>query len=157
MDRDEEFRLGQGQNHLQLLLTGMAGNVQVAEPVVNYLGPLTEKLVYDPAYRGFIAGNRRGGDNHPVPCVNFHLAVSGKSHTIKSGHVFALAAGSNNHNFFSGIVFELVHIHQNAFGHFQVSQLRGNFNDVFHAAPGNTHLAPIFRGHIDYLLYSMNV
>jgi hypothetical protein len=44
VDGHEEFGLGQGEHHFQLLLAGVARDVQVRMTVIDVLGALVEKL-----------------------------------------------------------------------------------------------------------------
>ena len=60
---DEEAGLCERVDDLQLLLTGVAGDVQVGELVINNVRALAVKLIDDAADGLFVAGNGGGGDD----------------------------------------------------------------------------------------------
>ena len=90
------MRLRQCEHHLQLFLTGVAGNVQRCVAVIDDLCALLEQLVYDAADRDLIAWDGRGGDNDAVARVDCNLLVLGKCHAVQCGHRLALAAGTDD-------------------------------------------------------------
>ena len=96
VDRDEELGLHQAVDDFQLLLAGVAGDVEGAGPLVDHLGPLAVELVDDGADGVLVAGDGGGGQNHPVPGLNVHLPVGGEGNPGQGGHALALAAGGDD-------------------------------------------------------------
>ncbi len=66
VDGDEELGLDQGVDDLQLLLAGVAGDVEGQLPLVHHLGALAVELVDHVADGVLVAGDGGGGDDHPV-------------------------------------------------------------------------------------------
>ena len=72
---DKILRLCERVDDLQLLLTGMAGDVEHIRAVVNDLDALAEQLVDDTRDGVLIAGNGGSRDDDAVARLNLHLPV----------------------------------------------------------------------------------
>ena len=57
----------------------------------------------------------------------------------------------------AGQLVDVVEIHQHALGDVHVTQHHGDAQDVFHAAPGDRHLAPVLDRNVDDLLQAVHV
>ena len=66
VDGDEEAGLQKPMDDLQLLLAGVAGDVQALELVIDDLRALAVELIDDLADGFFVAGDRGGGDDDAV-------------------------------------------------------------------------------------------
>ena len=84
MQRHEKSRLRKSEHHLQFLLAGVTGNVQLLKAVINDLRTLHKQLVYDLTDSSFVAGYGGGGDYHSVARVDLNLAMPRKRHAVKS-------------------------------------------------------------------------
>ena len=87
---DKEARLDQRVDDLDLLLTGMAGDMQIGELVIDDVRTLAVKLVDNAADGLFVAGDGGGGDDDAVSRLNFDLPVAGEGHAVQRGHILAL-------------------------------------------------------------------
>ena len=65
----------QAVDEFQLLLAGVAGDVQPLELVIDDVRALTVQLVDDLANGLFVAGDGRGRDDDAVARLNLHLPV----------------------------------------------------------------------------------
>ena len=157
VDGDEELGLDQGVDDLQLLLAGVARNVQGALPLVEHLGPLAVELVDDVADGVLVAGDGGGGDDDAVPVLDVHLAVGGEGHAAQSGHGLALAARGDDTHLVLGQGLDLVQVHEHPVGDLHVAQLGGHLHGVFHAPSGDRHPAAVAGGHVDDLLQAVHV
>ena len=157
VERDEETRLRQGVDDLQLLLAGVAGDVKHIRPVINHGSTLAEQLVDDTAHRDLVAGNGGGGEDHLVTGADLHLLVGGEGHAVQGAHFLALRAGGDDDLLVLGQALELVDVHQCVFGDLHIAQLRGDLHHVLHAAAGNGHLPAALGGGIQHLLDTVDV
>ena len=96
VERDEEPGLRQGVDDLQLLLAGVAGDVEHIRPVIDHRSALAEQLVDDPAHRDLVAGNGGGGEDDLVAGADLHLLVGGEGHAVQGAHFLALRAGGDD-------------------------------------------------------------
>ena len=157
MDRHEVPGPGEGEDHFQLFLAGVAGNVHIRQPLVHHVGALAEQFVDHGVHRLFVAGDGGGGDEDFVAVANLHLPVAGKGHPVQGAHGLALAAGGDDGHFVFGVFADVVQIHIGVGGQGQVAQLHTHLEDVFHAAAGDGHFAAIFGGHVKDLLHPVHV
>ena len=130
----------------QLLAAGVAGNVQALQPVVDHICALAVELIDDAGDGFFIAGDGGGRDDHVVARLDLHLPVAGKGHAVQGGHILALRAGGNDDEFVLWHGLDLVDVHQRALRDGEIAQLRGDLEDVLHAAPGDGDLAAVAVG-----------
>ena len=79
-----------------------------------------------------IAGDGRRGDDDPVAGLDLHLAMAGEGHAVQGGHVLALGAGGDDDHLILRQGFDLIDIHHQAFGDFQIAQLRGDLENILH-------------------------
>ena len=157
VEGDEETGLHQGVDDLQLLLTGVAGDMESLQLVVDHVRLLAVELVDDPGYRFLIAGNGGGGDDDLVPGLDLHLTVGGEGHAVQGGHILALRAGGDDDDLVLGQGLDLVDIHQSSLGDIQIAQLRGHLQDVLHAAAGDGHLAAVPCGDGEHGLNAVHI
>ena len=80
---NEELRLGQRVDDLQLLAAGVAGDVQPLETVIDHVRTLAVQLVDDARDGLFVAGDGRGRDDDMVARLDFHLPVTGEGHAVQ--------------------------------------------------------------------------
>ena len=157
MEGDEETGLRQRVDDLQLLLAGVAGDVEHIGLVVNDLHALAEQFVDDPAHRHLVAGDGGGGENHLVAGADLHLLVGGKGHAVQRAHLLALGAGGDDDLLVPGEVFDLVDVHQRVLGHLHIPQLRGDLHDVLHGPARDSHFPPAGGGGGEDLLDAVDV
>ena len=149
VDGNEELGLHQGVDDFQLLLAGVARHMEVRQLVIDHLRALPIELVDDGGNGLFVAGNGRGGDQHPVAGLDLHLTVAGEGHAVQGRHVFALGAGGDDHLLVLGNGLDGVDIHQGVFWDVHVSQLCGNPHHVLHAPSGDGNLPAVLGGKVD--------
>ena len=142
---------------LQLLLAGVAGDVEHVGLVVDHVNALAKQLVDDPAHRHLVAGDGGGGDNHLVPGAHLHLLVSGEGHAVQSAHFLALGAGGDDDLLVFRQALDLVDVHQGVLGHLHIAQLRGHPHNVLHGPACDGYLAPVGGGGVQYLLDAVDV
>ena len=107
VNRHEELGLDHVDHFAVLILTAVAGNVQ--RPAVVYLVAFMaenvhaffEQVVYHDPYQGVITAvwNRRAGHDYRVLLFEVDVLVVAGAHTHQSGVRFALAAGTDHHDF----------------------------------------------------------
>ncbi len=149
--------LHQGVDDLQLLLAGVAGDVERPGVLVDHLGPLAVELVDDVVHGIFVAGHGGGGDDDPVAGLDLHLPVGGKGDAEEGGHGLALAAGGDDADLVLGQGLDVVQVHEHALGDLCIAQLRGHLQGVFHAPAGDGDFSPVAGGHVDDLLDAVHV
>ena len=110
MHRDEVFRLHQRVHQLQLLLTGVAGDVHIRDTVVNHVRAAAIELVDDSGDHDLVARNRRRGDNHRVALPNLQFAVLAVGHARQAAHRLALAARRQHHDFVVFIAIQIADV-----------------------------------------------
>jgi hypothetical protein len=93
---DEIFRLDQAQQQLQLLLAGVAADVDVVFPAVDDPGPAAEEVVDGPTHQLLVAGNDPGRHHHRVAGLNADVAMLAGGHPAQGRARLPLAAGGNN-------------------------------------------------------------
>ena len=142
---------------LQLLLAGVAGNVEGVGAVVDHVHALPKQLVDHPADGLLVAGDGAGGNNYTVPGAHVDLPVLGKGHAVQCAHFLPLAASGHNDLLLQGQGLDLVDVHHRVLGQVHVAQLRGYLHDVLHAAAGDGHLPPAGGGRVDDLLDTVDV
>ena len=135
VDGDEEPGLGQGVDDLQLLLAGVAGDMEDVRLVVDHLHALAEELVDDPGHRDLVAGDGGGGDDDPCrrppssTCLCWEKAMRYRA-LISSPWEPVVTMTC----LFFGRPLDLVDVHQGVLGHLHIPQLRGDLHHVLHAA-----------------------
>ena len=81
MHRDRIFRMHQRIDQLDLLLAGMAGNMNAVAFFVNNVGAEFIKVINCARYEFFVAGNRRCRNNNGIARKNFNLFMVIIGHT----------------------------------------------------------------------------
>ena len=76
---------------------------------------------------------------------------------MQGGHRLALAPGGDYHRLLLRKTLDLVYVNQNALRHVHISELGADPEDVLHAAPGNSDLAPVLFGAVYHLLQPVHV
>ena len=135
----------------------MTGGVELVAALVDDGGALAEKLVDNAAYRVLVPRYRRGGDYYLVTRSYLNVPVLAKGHLVQGGHRLALAPGGDYHRLLLRKTLDLVYVNQNALRHVHVSELGADPEDVLHAAPGNSDLAPVLFGAVYHLLQPVHV
>ena len=90
VDGDKVLGLCQRMDDLELLLAGMARNVQHIRAVVDNLNPLAEELIDDARDGIFVAGDGGSRDDDAVAGADLDLLVLGEGHAVQGGHLLAL-------------------------------------------------------------------
>ena len=157
VDRDKIFRPCQRQDHLVLLLAGVARNMQIRMPVIDDLCPLVEQLVDHTADRRLVPRNCGCRDDHAVSGHDIDLLMLGKSHTIERGHALALAAGRDDHDLVFRQLVDMLNVRHHVLGNIHIPQNRRNAKNIFHAAAGDGDLAVVPRRDGDDLLQAVYV
>ena len=70
-------------DNLQLLLAGVAGDVEMPGITVNHIAAFAEQFVDDGADAVFVAGDGGSGNDNAVAVAHFHLLVGGKGHAVQ--------------------------------------------------------------------------
>ena len=117
---------------------------QALELVIDDLRALAVELIDDLADGFFVAGDRGGGDDDAVRGRDLHLPVAGEGHAVEGGHIFALRAGRDDDELVVGDLLDLRDVDERARRDLQIAELRGDLQDVFHAAAGHGDLAAEF-------------
>ena len=89
----EEARFHERQHQLELFLAAVAGDVDVFDPFVNYVGAASRQVIDDAADRLLVAGNRSRGEHHGVVRPHLHMAVIVNRNARQRRHRLALRAG----------------------------------------------------------------
>jgi len=146
VEGDKEPGLYQGVNDLQLLLAGMAGNVEALALFIDHVCALAVQLVDDPGNGFFVAGNGRCGDDDPIAGGDVHLLVGGECHAVQCGHILTLGTGGDDDQLVLRNALNGVQVHNGALLHFQIAKLLGDLEHILHAAAGDGHLPAIALG-----------
>ena len=157
VDRDKELGPNQGVDDLQLVLAGVAGDVEGAGVLADHLGLFPVQFVDDIVDGALVAGDGGGGDDHPVPGLDLHLLVGGEGDAEEGGHGLPLAAGGDDAHLVLGQGLDVVDVHHDPFGDVGVPQFGGHPHGVLHAPAGDGHFPAIAGGHIDDLLDPVHV
>ena len=144
--RDKKFRLAKCMNDLQFFLAGVTGNMQTLALFIDYLSALAVQFVNDTGHCFLIAGDSRGGNDDPVAGLDIHLLVGGKCHAVQRRHIFALRTGGNNDHLVFGKALNGSQVHNSACRYFDITQLLGDLQHVFHAATGDGDFSAIAVG-----------
>ena len=157
VDGNEEPGLDQGVDDFQLLLAGVARDVEGAAALVDDLGVLPVELVDDAADGVLVARDGRGRDDDPVPGANFHLPVGVEGHAGQGGHGLALTAGGDDAHLIVGQALDVVDIHQHPVGDAHITQFHRHLHSVLHAPAGDGDFPPVLGGHGDDLLNAVHI
>ena len=157
VNRDKESGLDQGVDDLQLVLAGVAGDVERPGPLIDHLGPFAVELVDDVVDGVFVAGDGGGGEDDPVSGLDVHLLVGGEGDPGEGGHGLALAAGGDDAHLVLGQALDVVDVHQSALRDAHIAQLSGDLQGVLHAPAGDGHLPAVLGGHGDDLLDAVHI
>ena len=157
VDGNEEPRLYQGVDDLQLLLAGVAGDMKTFALLVNHIGTLPVQLIDDPGDGFFVAGNGGGGDDDPVAGGHVYLLVGGECHPIQGRHILTLGAGGHDDQLIFRNGFDGIQVYDGSLLHLQIAQLLGNLQHIFHAPAGDSHLPAIPLGGGDHALDPVHI
>ena len=125
VDGHKELGLDQGVHNHQLLLTGMAGDMEGTQALVDHFCALPVQLVDDRADGMLVARDSGSGEDNAVTRLDFDLPMGGEGNPGEGGHGLALAASGDDTDFIAGQAFDLVQVCQGAFWHLHVTQLGG--------------------------------
>ena len=154
---DKILRLCERVDDLQLLLTGMAGDVKHIRAVVNDLDALAEQLVDDARDGVLIAGNGGSRDDDAVAGADLDLLVLGKRHAVERAHLLALRAGGHDDLLIERERLDLVDVCHGVLGQLHVAEIDRDLGDIFHAAARDGDLAADRRRRVDDLLDAVDV
>ena len=70
--------------------------------------------------------------------------MAGEGHAVQGRHILALGAGGDDDDLILRQGFDLIDIHHQAFGDFQIAQLRGDLEYILHRAAGDGDLTAVF-------------
>ena len=157
VERNEEARMQQRVHNLELFLAGVAGDMQALELIVDNVGSLAVELVDDLADGLFVAGDSRGGDDHTVARLNFHLSVPGEGHAVQSRHIFALRARRNNHDLVLWKGFDGVDVDKGVVWNLEIAKVRRDLQDIFHAAACDRDLSSVLVRNVQKALKAKGV
>ncbi len=157
VNRNEIFRLDDAHNHFQLLLAGVAGDMNLVHLLIYDIRAELHQLVDDAADGLFVAGDRRCRDYNIIVRVNFDLAVIGERHTGQSTHRLALAARGDYNELVGGIAVYHIDIDDYPLGDIEITELRRDAHDIFKASADERDLAPEARRNIHYLLHAVDI
>ena len=154
---NEILGLNNTHHQFQLFLTGMAADMHLVHLFVDHLYIVLHQLVDHIAHHLLVAGYGRGGNDHIVVGTDIYLAVLAKGNPRQGGHGLALATGGNNHQFIVRVTLNGVNGNENILRHIQVTQILAHLNQIFQATAGHGHLTPSGLGHINNLLYAVDI
>ena len=157
VERDKVLRTRERVNDLELLLTGVTGDVKHIGAVIDDLDALSEQLVDDTGNGVFVAGDRGSGNDDAVSRTDLDLLVLGKRHAVERGHLLALRAGRDDDLLVKRHGLDLVDVHDRVFGKLHVAEVGRHLGDIFHAASGDGDLASAFCRSVDDLLDAVDV
>ena len=116
------------------------------------VGAEAEEVVDGAVDGGFVAGDGAGGEDDGVAGFDGDVAVVADGHAGEGGHGFALGAGADEGDVFvadGGVVFDVA---DEAGGGFDVGEIAGHAEVVFHGSAGDEDGAAGGVGAIDDLL-----
>ena len=157
VDGQEILGLGQGEHQLLLLLTGVAGDVDIVHPLVDDLSAQQEQAVDDLGHALLVAGDGLGRDDDEVAGADPHLTVAAGSHAAQRAQRLTLTAGGHQHHLLRRILIDLVNADEGALRDVHIAQLLRHGRVVDHAAAAEGHLAAILHGEVDDLLDAVDV
>ena len=157
MDRHEELRLCQRQHQLQLLLTGVTGNVDILNISINHVCTLFQQLIHHARNAFFIPRNGRCTDDNFIIGLYVNLLMLAGCNTGQSGHCLPLAACRNNNQLIVPIISCFVNINQRSGRNPEIIQLGCRFHRIDHTATDNGNLSAVHICRIDNLLNTMDV
>ena len=157
VNRNEEFRLNQAHQQLELILTCVARDMHFIHRFADDFGTQFEQIIDDPRHMLFIAGNRVGRNDDKVTRRDLDLAVLACCHSRQGRHRFTLAASCDDHQPVSGIMANPVGVNQNIFGNIQIAKLNCSRHNIDHAPAGNSNLPVMGSRQIDNLLDAVNI
>ena len=107
---DKVLGLCERVDDLELLLTGVARNVQHIRAVIDDLHALAEELVDDARDGVLVAGDGARRDDDAVAGADLDLLVLGERHAVQGGHLLALRAGGDDDLLFQRHRLDLVDV-----------------------------------------------
>ena len=157
MHGDEVLGLCERVDDLELLLAGVARNVQHIRAVVDDLDSLAEELVDDARDGVLVAGDGARRNDDAVAGADLDLLVLGERHAVQGGHLLALRAGGDDDLLVKRHRLDLVDVDHGVFRRLHVAEVGRDLCDVFHAAARNGDLAPALRRGVHDLLDAVDV
>ena len=156
MHRHKVARLGQAEHHFQLLLAGVAVNMDGGNAVVQHLGPLSQQVVNGAADQQFVARNGGGGNDDRIPLHDRHIPMILIGNPHQGGSGFPLAAGGQQHYLLRGIGADFAQGKEGIRRQGQVAHSGGHTHIVGHTAADDADLAVMPGGRIHHLLHPGN-
>ena len=157
VNRNEIFRLDDAHYHFQLLLAGVAGDMDFVHLLIYDIRAELHQLVNDTADGLFVAGNRSCGNYNIIVRVNFDLTVIRERHAGQGAHRFALAARGDDNELIGGIAVYHIDIDNYPLGDVEIAELRRDAHDIFEASADERDLAPETCRNIHYLLHAVDI
>lgn len=157
MDRGNVERLGEPDHHLDLFLAGVTGDMDRGAVVGNDVGPEFGQAVDDPPDSAFVPGDGAGGVDDGVAARDFEPGVFATRHLAEGSHLFALAAGDKDGDFFLSVLVDVFDGEVDVVGHVEVAHLPAHLEGLVHPASGDGDFAPGFAGGIADLLHAVDL
>src|SRR5579864_7014927 len=123
---------------------------------VDDIGLAAEEVI-DHAVDGLlVAGNDAAGENDGVALFDFGVLVVIDRGTGERGHGLSLGTADQNANFFGRKILHLARIDEQAFGHFDITEVFGDLGGVVHGATDEGDFASVLVGKFDGKLDAVN-
>jgi len=139
--RHKVHRSQQIEQDLELLLRGVAGNVQAGGRPIDHLCASTEQVVDVAVDRRLVARDGLGRKQYGITLTDAHIAELAGSHARQGRVGLALRAGSDDHQLAIRQVVDLTQVDARVLRPAEVAQLLGDGTVLFHASPRKGHLA----------------
>src|SRR5215469_12437550 len=151
MNGDEIARFDQIDDELQLLLAGVAADVnrRCGAVFVDDMRFPPEQVIDHPVNRFFVARDDAAGKDDRVSLLDLGVLVIVDGGARERRHGLALRAADQHANLFRGEILDLAGIDHQAFGNFDVSQILGNLGGVGHGAANEGDLASVLLCQLD--------
>ena len=108
--------------------------MNIVHTFINHVCAAFHKLVDYLAYQLFVARNRGCRNNKHITGDYLNLPVLRKRYAVKRRKRFALTSGRNNNKVLRRIVLYHIDFYQNIIRNVEISELRGNGDNVYHAS-----------------------
>ena len=153
----EELRLCERQHELELLLTGVAGDMHLIHPLVNDGRAGFHQLIDDLGDVLLVAGDRRCRDDDEIQRRDVDLLVVVHRHAGERTHRLALGTGRDEHDLLRRVLVHVLDVDDGVLRYLEIAQLQRRRDDVDHAASQNGDLSAVLCCHVDDLLDAVDI
>ncbi len=157
VDGDEVAGPGQVEHQLQILLRGVAGDMDEGHVLPEHLGPQAKEGVDHPADDPLVAGDDPGGENHQVAFLDLEMLVLSGRHERDGRVGLPLASGGEDDLAIRRKFGQLLQRREHTGGNCEIPQLAGDRHVPHHALPEERHLPPVAGRQVQHVLDSVNV